>query len=415
MRICFISKYPPIEGGISSATYWLAKRLGEGGIEIHVVTNAFEVENEFREKLNPDDPEFTHENVKVHSTSPLPSLKANPSHIPFSRMYCEKLASLAIEVIEENDIQVIDSWYLIPYCVSGYLAKSFTDIPQIIRHAGSDLQRLYPSPYLQRLLRKVIKSADGIITNQLTANFFKNLGVSSSKIFHTQPLYVDTTAFNPDVAPFNLEPCITNQNYYPGIPIIAYIGKITHHFETKGLPELLKACSIIKEEFLLLFVSNGKKLAEFKTLVEKANLKEKTCFLPFLPPWQIPSLLRACTCIVALENKSSPTLRYHVPNVPAEAMATGRCVLMSEELHEKETYKKLESGKEVLVVKATNINKIKETLEQIIKNYSLADEIGKNAHEAILQNKSLQKHYDDTIGFYKSLLALNRVSKFNLA
>jgi len=152
MRICIISKYPPIEGGISSSTYWLAKGLGEKGHEVHIVTNALEVEDEYRESLEIADRHYIPKNVYVHSTDPSPTVKANPSHIPFSKMYCEKLASLAIQVIEEYDIEIIDSWYLIPYCVSGFLAKSFTGVPQIIRHGGSDLQRLYPSPYLNNCI-----------------------------------------------------------------------------------------------------------------------------------------------------------------------------------------------------------------------------------------------------------------------
>ncbi len=405
MRICFVSKYPPIQGGTASATYWLVRMLGKKGHKIHVVTNSFEVEGAFREELNSNDCNINPRNVFVHSTSPLSTIEANPSHIPFSRMYCEKLASLAIEVIEENDIQVIDSWYLVPYCVSGYLAKSFTDTPQIIRHAGSDLQRLYPSPYLKSLLKRVIRSADGIITNQSTINFFTDLGVSPSKIFPTQPIYVDPIAFNPDVAPFNLEPYITNQKYYPGIPIIAYIGKITYHFETKGLPELLKACSNIKEDFLLLFVSNGNKLAEFKALVEKANLLKKTCFLPFLPPWQIPSLLKTCTCIVALENSSSPILNYHVPLVPAEAMATGRCVLMSKEIHEKEPYNKLENGRELLVADTSNVNEIKGSLEGLLKNPDVANDIGANAQKAISQNERNSSYVEEIDQIYKLFLS----------
>jgi glycosyltransferase involved in cell wall biosynthesis len=130
MKVCLISKYPPIEGGISSSTYWLAKGLGEKGHEVHIVTNALEVEEEYREKdFDIYDPHYSPENVFVHSTDSSPTLDANPSHIPFSKVYCEKLASLAIQVIEEYDLEIIDSWYLVPYCVSGFLAKSFTGIP----------------------------------------------------------------------------------------------------------------------------------------------------------------------------------------------------------------------------------------------------------------------------------------------
>ena len=52
MKVCFFSKYPPIEGGISSRTYWLAKALGERKIEVHLVTNALEVEENYKEAID---------------------------------------------------------------------------------------------------------------------------------------------------------------------------------------------------------------------------------------------------------------------------------------------------------------------------------------------------------------------------
>ena len=133
-------------GGQITYVLELAKALGDRGHEVHIVTNALEVEDEYRETLDINDLNYSPKNVYIHSTDPLPTIEANPSHIPFSKMYCEILASLAIKVIEEHNIDVIDSWYLIPYCVSGFIAKSFTKVPQIIRYGGSDSQRLYPSP-----------------------------------------------------------------------------------------------------------------------------------------------------------------------------------------------------------------------------------------------------------------------------
>jgi hypothetical protein len=45
MRICFIGKYPPIQGGVSAQTYWAVRGLAERGHEVCVVTNADEVED----------------------------------------------------------------------------------------------------------------------------------------------------------------------------------------------------------------------------------------------------------------------------------------------------------------------------------------------------------------------------------
>ena len=399
-----ISKYQPIEGGVSSRAYWTAKALGELGHEVHIVTNALEVEEEYREEFDLSDPNYQPKNVYVHSTDSSPTIEANPSHIPFSRMYCEKLASLAIKVIEDYKIDLIDSRYLVPYGVAGFIAKTMTGIPQIISHAGSDLQRLYPSPYLNTLLEKTLKKADRIITNPESTAFFNNLGIPDTKISVMPHVYVDTNAFNPQVKPYDLKQHITNQKYFPGIPIIAYIGKITHHFETKGLAELLNACSKINEEFLLLFVANGKKLEGFKALIEKEELVQKTLFMPFLPPWQIPSVLKSCTCIVALENSKSPVLSYHVPAVPAEAIATGQCTLLSKEVHEKKPYANLENGKEVLAVDSKDSREIKESVEGIIRNPAVAKDIGANACLAFVKKQQEQRYIDDTVQVYRSLL-----------
>lgn len=402
MKICMISKYPPIEGGVSSRAYWTAKALGELGHEVHVVTNALEVEEEYREEFDLSDPNYQPKNVYVHSTDPSPTIKANPSHIPFSKMYCEKLASLAIKVIEEYNIDLIDSRYLVPYGVAGYIAKTMTGIPQIISHAGSDLQRLYPSHYLNTLLEKMLKKADKIVTTPETTAFLTNLGIPATKISTLSQVYVDTNAFNPQVKSCDLKPHITNQKYFPGIPTIAYIGKITHHFETKGLPELIKACSKINEDCFLLFVANGNKLEEFKALIETEGLTEKTLFMPFVPPWQMPSILKSCTCVVALENSNSPVLSRHVPVLPAEAIATGKCVLMSKELHKKEPYSNLENYKDALEVDAQDICAIQESLEQIIRDPDAANVIGANACNSFIKNERNNRYVERTIQIYKS-------------
>jgi glycosyltransferase involved in cell wall biosynthesis len=381
----------------------MAKALGEQGHEIHIVTNALEVENEYREEFELSDPNYQPKNVYVHSTDPLPTVEANPSHIPFSKMYCEKLASLAIKVIEDYNIDLIDSRYLAPYGVAGYIAKTMTGIPQIISHAGSDLQRLYPSPYLNTVLEKILKKADKIITTTETTAFFTNLGIPDTKISTLAQVYVDTNAFNPRVEQYNLKQHKINQKDSPRTPVIAYIGKITNHFETKGLPELLKACSKIDDEFLLLFVANGNRIEDFKALVKRADLTQKTRFLPFLPPWKIPSLMKTCTCIVSLENSSSPVLRYHVPAVPAEAMATGRCVLLSKELHKKEPYAKFEEGKEILVVDDNDSIRIKESLEHIVRNPDAADDIGANALNTYIQNQG-EGIIEEIVRIYRSLI-----------
>jgi len=218
---------------------------------------------------------------------------------------------------------------------------------------------------------------------------------------------VDTQTFHPKVMPMELSSHVTNQKYFSGIPIILYIGKITHHFETKGLCELLEACSRINKDFLLLFVANGKKLDEFKKLVKNNNLAEKSIFLDFVPPWQIPSILQASTCIVTLEKTTSPVLQYHTPALPAEALATGKCVLMSKTLYEKEPYRKLKEGKEILTVDPNNIIEIREMVEGLIEKPEMANTIGMAGYNAILNIDNFNEYLDKTIELYKSTLDIS--------
>ena len=48
MRICLVGKYPPIQGGVSAQTYWFAQELANQGHQVHIVSNADEVEAGYR-------------------------------------------------------------------------------------------------------------------------------------------------------------------------------------------------------------------------------------------------------------------------------------------------------------------------------------------------------------------------------
>jgi glycosyltransferase involved in cell wall biosynthesis len=390
-----ISKYPPIEGGVSSQTYWLAKALGERGHEVHIVTNAQEVEEEYREDIENEIDQYQPPNVYVHSTDPSPS--ANPSHIPFSKAYCEKLANLAIEVIEKHDIQIIDSWYLLPYAVSGFLAKTITHKPQIIRHAGSDINRLFASPYLKTLFKSILGRSDAIVTYSDSKEIFLNLGIPESKLFLNQRVAVDTTAFNPEVEPIDLSTYTDKDT--KNLPIITYIGKITYHSETKGIYELLEACQGIKDDFLLLFVGDGKELKKFQEAVGEKRLENQTLFLNFVPPWKVPSIIKRSTCVV-LPEQDFP-ISNHTPSIPKEVMATGKCLLLSRELYQKGVYKGLVDGENILIIDPQNIKQFRSTLEKIIKNPRIAERIGQEARRLSELTEDFNKYVSHNILIYE--------------
>jgi len=155
------------------------------------------------------------------------------------------LASLAIEVMEKYDIGIIDSWYILPYGIAGLLVKNILKKPQILRRAGSDITRLFNSPYLNALFLNLFKQVEKIVTYPIVKQIFLELGIDETKLFLNK-ISVDTSAFDPHVKPFDLADYIGNET----VPIITYIGKIS---ESKGIFELVRALSRIrKENFRLL-------------------------------------------------------------------------------------------------------------------------------------------------------------------
>lgn len=395
MKICLISKYPPIEGGESSKAYWLAKALGERSCEVHIVSNAWEVENDYRENIEASDLDGNYQpkGVYVHNTDPF----MEPSYIPYSKPYTEKIASLAIDIIKEYDLQLIDSWYILPYVISGFLAKTITGKPQIMRHAGSDMSRLLSSAYLGTLFTSIFEKVDKIITYPSMKERFLSFGIPEEKLFFNSNVSVNTKAFNPDVKPIDLSPY--TENNLNGLPIITYIGKIGI---TKGIYELAEAASKIKEDFLLLFVSKGKGLDRFKEIIKRKGLENKTLFINFVPPWRIPSVIKRSTCVVIPE-RDFPVVQ-HTPILPREVMAVGKCMILSEELYNKRRTPEIQDKQNVLVVNPKDIEQFRRILEKVIKNPDYAKKIGQQAQLVSEKIEKFDEYVEDTINLYREII-----------
>jgi len=391
-----ISKYPPIEGGVSSRIYWLAKALGERGHEVHIVTNALEVEEEYRERLETNEQQYAPENVYVHSIRP----NDNPWHIPFSKAYTERIANLAIEIIEKYDIQLIDSYYILPYGIAAFIAKNITEKPQILRHAGSDISKLFASSSYHTLFKAIFQRADKIITIPPLKKMFSSLGISESRIAFDENVSVDTKAFNPEVSPFPLSDYIERK--IAECPIITYIGKINYYWKSKGLYELVEAVNGIKDDFLLLFVANGKGLPEFQNLIQEKGLEKQSIFLGFVPPWKIPSIIKLSTCVVVPEREFP--IQHHSPILPREVMAVGKCLILSKELYSKQCYGNLVDRENVLLTNPKNIKQFRTIIENIIRHPDIALRIGQNAYKLAEQIESSHEYIDFTIDLYTALI-----------
>jgi glycosyltransferase involved in cell wall biosynthesis len=396
MKVCFFTKYPPTEGGTASRSYWYIRGLGETGVEVHVITNSLE-ERIWREKLDFENPEdlvnFQPENVYVHS---LDNLKDSPKNISIKGDEA-RLASLGIEAIRNYKCEIIDSHYFFPFGISAYLVKKITGLPLILRHAGSDITRVVSDTTFHLFFKEIFSEADLILTHRERSAFFERMGASAQNLNFGFNYGVNPKYFNSHVAPFDFSKyglAVDSKT-----PVISFMGKA---HSSKGIYELAEAASKLKENFLLLFVSGGPGLEAFKKYVENLpELKGKYYFLEFLPPWEIPSLLKSSTCLMHLE-RDFP-VPFHFPIQPLEAMAVGTCPVISKEIYR--VYRnlpKVEEGKNILVVDPKNIKDLKDLLRKITKEKGFAETIGKEA-EKDFNRDIFDFSISATIKFYEAL------------
>ena len=158
----------------------------------------------------------------------------------------------------------------------------------------------------------------------------------------------------------------------------------------------------IRKNFLLLLVAGGKESDQLKDLVAKYKLTNKTIFLGFVPPWKIPSIIKASTCVVHAEHDFP--IKTHYPIVPREVMAVGRCLVLSEELYEKRKLEKIKDGVNVLVVNPRDIKSFRKILAKVINNPAYALEIGKKARRVSKEREDFEGYITQTENLYRKVL-----------
>src|SRR5499426_2672087 len=181
-------------------TYWTAHGLAARGHEVHVVTNAKEVQPPFRMHMRAEDwrrceHAYGSGSVSVHWTDPV---DASQSHIPMASPFVSKLAAIAARVHAEQPFDVVLSHYLEPYGVAGHLAAQIAGVPHVVRMAGSDAGRLWHHPQFETLYDHVLRSAEVVIAAGVVAERAVNRGVAPGRIALGGGFTVPDELFKPD-------------------------------------------------------------------------------------------------------------------------------------------------------------------------------------------------------------------------
>lgn len=248
-----------------------------------------------------------HPNVTIHR----PEEKV-PWHIPHDEHRALRLLNKTLEVVKRERPDMIEAGYLVPYGLVAYLAGKITGLPYILQHGGSDVKKFVEGGIWPDLLNEVLSNARCIITDM---EHRAKMNQYNARIRVGVP-YV------PDPAAFSAIPREKRER-----TVLALIGKANYHWKHKGWHRVIDIWSRMGEGFDFVVVSQGIGLEEFQAYARE-RLGNRISWRPFVPPWEMPSLLRSVDILFHFEGDfPSPVFS----NLAPEALFCGTGVITDRE------------------------------------------------------------------------------------
>ena len=300
-EIIYISKYPPLEGGIASKTYWLTNALARSGHTIHVVTDAVAVDTHLTIP-NADHPPET-PGVSIHRAD-----QVVPWHIPNDNHRSISLLDKALEVVAEKKPDLIVSGYLVPYGIIASHLSRLTGIPFVLKHGGSDIRKFLLNDVWPQTLPRALSEACQVVTDYDNQDHIRRF----TKSVKVLPPYV------PDPSAFSSFPRPARDT-----TTLALIGKANYHWHHKSWQKIVDLWGQLGDGFKFMIVSQGIGLEDFKASVP-TDMVNKINWLPFVPPWNMPNLLRTIDGLLYFQGQLPFPM---FSNTILEALACGTTVL----------------------------------------------------------------------------------------
>jgi len=283
VRTCIVSKFPPIEGGIASRTYWRVRRLLDAGDTVAVVTNAGGVDSEYRIAGCEEHLQWlvSERGLLLRDLSCPP-----PWHIPTSPDYVERLLNETLHLLRTGSWDQIESDYLVPYGIVGHLASRLTGLPHVVRHGGSDIAKFLHHPSYATILADVLREASCVVTDDRHRPAVEPF----AQCIECEAVPVaDEMAFSFPSTPSSDGPLIC-----------AYVGKINYHWRRKGLDRIVEWFAIQDQSRISLrLVGQGVGESDFKRWMQ-GTLGRELPIESFVPPWEMPRLFGSLDAVFVL-------------------------------------------------------------------------------------------------------------------
>lgn len=272
MKILMIGKYPPMQGGISTKTYWLYKEIEKDGVEFWIIT----LDN-------------SHYSTNEHNSAKVTVVKDKqvPWHIPETSLVDDRLLNAALKATNDFTPDLIETNYLWPFCKDALFIAQTLNKPLLIRHAGSDILKFYNDQEFRDIMSIYFDQAAAIVSNISSIDLLKDICNDTGKI-RCMPRYIP----NPDI--FKSEK--PDKQYD-----ILFAGKINYNWHLKGLKLLLEL--IKQKELKALFLIGGKYKDDIYKQITEKKLESRIKLNGFVKPDKMPAIYNACKFVWCWEEE----------------------------------------------------------------------------------------------------------------
>ncbi len=309
MRLLIVNyEYPPVGGGASNASGFLARTLVARGHRVSVVTSAFRQHRGLA----------VEDGVTVHR---IPALRRRIDRAGRGQMLCFAASALARApgIVRRDGVEGVIAYFTLPSGLVAYRLKARFNLPYLVSLRGGDVPGLVPEldrthRTVRWLRRRILGSARAIVANS------PGLAELSARTdpfrVAVVPNGVDSELFRPPAAGIPAD---------PGAPFrILFAGRLR---EQKNLGLLLDELARLRREgvggFRLDVAGDGPLAAALRGRAERLDLGDRVVWHGWVGKPELVALYRSADCFV------NPSLYEGLPNTVLEAMACGLPVVAS--------------------------------------------------------------------------------------
>lgn len=380
MRVLILNhEYPPVGGGGASACQHIARLLPDHGVDVTVLTSAFET--------------FTGTSREGMATiERLAALRTSKSESSLSNIAAYTLrATLRALLLPRYDL--VHAFFGLPGGAIAATLRILTGTPYIISFRGKDVHGGKSKDFggiagvVKHISLPVWRNASSLVANSQGLRKIAET-VDPSSTIEVIPNGVDTNKFYP------------GRRNCSGPLRLLYVGRLEPF---KGVDTLLEAAAIVRSRsesaFTLSIVGDGSRRSELEQLARSLGLADIVSFNGWIDRSFIPDRYRSSDLFV------TPSVVEGMPNGVLEAMAAGLPVIASRVPGTEELIRHNDTG---LMVEPNNALELAGQITRCLSDPGLRLKLSEAARAVSVDRswRSVATAYADV---YARVLAVDRV------